>query len=377
MSAEAHRISILYVIDGLEYGGGERTFLQLIQYLPTAEYHIHVATNPDGTFSEKLHELGIQVHPFDLSNKLDLSAAGQLRSIIRKHQIDIVHCQGARADFFSRMAVKNLEEVRLINTIAMPVEGFDVNPWLKWIYQLADRCSERFVDRFIVVSDRLRKTLTHKHHIPAEKVTLIYNGIELKEYDPNRAQELSAGIREEFGIDKETFLVAAVGRLVWQKGFEYLVDAARKLTSDDIKVLIVGDGPQKNQLQQLVSQYGLENRVIFTGLRQDVHAVLACADVIAIPSLLEGFPMITLEAMAMGKPIVASCINGINEQIVDGQDGILVPPKNPKALKEAVEELKHNPDLCKKLAFSARKKAKQFSLERMLEETERVYRKIT
>ena len=142
-------------------------------------------------------------------------------------------------------------------------------------------------------------------------------------------------------------------------------------------MLIVGDGPQKNQLQQLVSQYGLENRVIFTGLRQDVHAVLACADVIAIPSLLEGFPMITLEAMAMGKPIVASCINGINEQIVDGQDGILVPPKNPKALKEVVETLLHNPDLCGKLASSAREKAKQFSLERMLEETERVYRKIT
>ena len=369
------KISILYVIDGLEYGGGERTFLQLIRHLPGGSFSIHVATNPDGTFAQKLFELGIQVSPFDLSDRFGLGMATQLRIIIQNQKIDIVHCQGARADFFARMAVrKERGRIKLVNTIAMPVEGFDVSPWLRWIYQIADRYSERFVDRFIVVSDQLRKTMIQAHHIPAKKVELIYNGIELKEYNPDQGEISSIGIRKEFTIDKDHFLVVAVGRLVWQKGFEYLIEAVRDIASDNIRVLIVGDGPLNRRLRELVSQYGLEDRIIFSGPRQDIPTILANADAIAIPSLLEGFPMVTLEAMAMQKPIIASGIPGIDEQIVDGDHGLLVPMANASALGKGIDFLLRNPDQAATFASNARRRVEEeFDIKKIAQKTINTY----
>lgn len=377
MLAKESRISILFVIDGMEFGGGERTFLQLIQHLPQDAFSCHVATNPDGVFARKLHSIGITVHPFELSSKLDLRNVPRLRSIAREHRIDIVHSQGARADFFTRMAVRKMKDVRLISTIAMPVDGFDVNPWLRSIYKTADRYTEQFVDHFIVVSNRLRNTLINKHHIPAEKVTLIYNGIELDDYNPDLFQQTSAKIRKEFAIPSSTFLVAAVGRLVWQKGFEYLIEASRKLALDNIIILMIGDGPLNDQLRQKVNQYGLDKTIIFAGSRQDVPVLLATADAIAIPSLLEGFPMVTLEAMAMQIPVVASDIPGIDEQIIDRRHGLLIPPKDPEALADAIIALASDRRLAISLASAARARAKEeFTLDRMISSTIRLYEKL-
>ncbi len=186
MNNTDHPISILFVIDGLEFGGGERTFLQLMQGLPHEQYGIHVATSPEGVFFKILTGMGIDVVPLDLRNRVNFNNIKRLSEIIRERKINIVHSQGGRADFYARIAARRLKpEVKIVNTVAMPVKGYDVGAFKKGIYRFFDWFSERYVDRFIVVSNVLRETLLNSYRIPPDKVIKIYNGIELDEYRPN------------------------------------------------------------------------------------------------------------------------------------------------------------------------------------------------
>jgi glycosyltransferase involved in cell wall biosynthesis len=209
-------------------------------------------------------------------------------------------------------------------------------------------------------------------------VIKIYNGIELDEYRPNGKEVRSqkSEVRGEFGITKDVPVIGAIGRMVWQKGFEYLIQAIPDIVRDvpDAKFLLVGDGPLRESLEALSKELRVRDKVIFTGFRSDIKEILSAIDILVIPSLLEGFPMITLEAMAMAKPIVATNIDGITEQTTDGVNGILVPPQNPSVLAKAVVRVLNDKELARTMGLSAREKVEQeFSVEKMVAETEKVY----
>jgi len=371
-------VSILFVIDGLEFGGGERTFLQLIRGLSCVEYDIHVATSSEGEFFKLLNGMGIDVVPLDLKNRINFKNIKRLYEIIREKKVDIVHSQGGRADFYARMAARMINsEVKIVNTVAMPVKGYDVGALRKGVYRFFDWFSERYVDRFIVVSGVLKETLLNSYRIPHDKVIKIYNGIELNDYHPDDSDVSFKRIRKEFNIGEDVFLIGAVGRMVWQKGFEYLLECVPEIvnTYSDAKILIVGDGgPLLDGLKALGERLELGKNVIFTGFRSDIKEILSAVDLLVVPSLLEGFPMVTLEAMAMAKPVVATNIDGITEQITDGVDGILVPPKDPSALAKAAIRVLNDKELARSMGLAARKKVEQeFSVEKMISETEKVY----
>lgn len=373
------RTKLLFVIDGLEFGGGERTFLQLIRGLPPERYDIHVTTSPEGDFFKILTEMGIDVVPLDLKRRVDVKNIKRLSEIIRKRKINIVHSQGGRADFYARMAAGLLKpKIRIVNTVAMPVKGYDVGALRKGVYRFFDWFSERYVDRFIVVSEVLKETLLGSHKMQSDKVIKIYNGIELDEYKPNgkevRSQKLE--VRREFGLSKDAPVIGAIGRMVWQKGFEYLIECVPEIVRmyPDAKILIVGDGPPRESLEALSKELRVRDNVIFTGFRSDIKKILSVVDLLVVPSLQEGFPMITLEAMAMVKPIVATNIDGVTEQIKDGVNGILVPPKDPSALATAVVRFLKDKELARTMGLAARKKVEQeFSVEKMVRETKKVY----
>jgi len=379
LNSTGRPILILFVIDGLEFGGGERTFLQLIRGLPCERYGIQVATSPEGDFFKILTEMGIAVVPLDLKNRLNFNNIKRLSEIIREREINIVHSQGGRADFYARIATRRLKpKVKVVNTVAMPVKGYDVGSLRKGVYRFFDWFSERYVDRFIVVSEVLRETLLSSYRIQPDKVIKIYNGIELDEYRPNGKKVIShkSEVRREFGLSKDVPVIGAIGRMVWQKGFEYLIECIPEIvrTYPDAKILIVGDGPLRERLGALSEELGVRDNVIFTGFRSDIKEIFSAVDLFVVPSLLEGFPMVTLEAMAMSKPIVATRINGITEQITDGVDGILVPPKDPTALAKAVIQVLNDREFAKTMGLAAREKVEQdFSVEKMVAETEKVY----
>jgi glycosyltransferase involved in cell wall biosynthesis len=373
------RLNLLFVIDNLQFGGGERVFAQIIKGLPPEKYKIFLASCPGKQFHQAIETRWFQFFPTDFSKRLNFSLISRLLKIIKKHEINIVHGQGARAEFHARIASWLAGKSKYVSTIAMPVEGFDVGPVRKKIYTLFDRFSEKFVDRFLVVSDVLRDKMIRGHGIPAEKVIKIYNGIEIDHYTPQGQNGSRERIRNEFNIGRDTLFIGAIGRLVWQKGFEHLVQAMQEVLKEipPTKVLIVGEGPLRNDLEGLARKLKIERDIIFAGFRKDVEGILSAIDVLVVPSLLEGFPMITLEGMAVAKPIIATRIDGIKEQIVDAESGILIPPGDPDAIAEAILRLNADKELAQSLGLEGRRRVeKEFTVERMVSETEKVYQSL-
>ncbi|MBW1613077.1 MAG: glycosyltransferase [Deltaproteobacteria bacterium] len=176
---------ILFMIDGLEYGGGERVFVQLATGLRN-RFRVCAASVCGGTFEHEIKQLGIKFYSVDMSRRFSLKLIPQIKEIIRSNKIDLIHSQGGRADFYARIAARMLKpKVKIVNTVATLVKGYDVGALRKIIYRFFDWFSKRYVDRFIVVSEVLRETLLSSYRIQPDKVIKIYNGIELDEYRPN------------------------------------------------------------------------------------------------------------------------------------------------------------------------------------------------
>ena len=377
--AMSNKPKILYLMAGDPsiFGGGKRVFMQLMTYLNKEEFQFYSCCAFDKEQEEFLSKQGGTIVHIDIQCGGFRYSIKKLIDLLREEKIDIIHSQGARADFYSRVATKLArQKTKIVNTVAVLVEKYNVGILRKRIYCSLDGFTERYTDKFIVVSDALKKSLIITHCIPKQKVVKIYNGVRVQEYRIHDCDKSYRKTKKELGIHNEVFVIGAIGRLVWGKGFEYLIEAIPEIVRHmpDARFLLVGDGPRKQRLEALSEELRVRDNVIFAGFRSDIKEILSAIDILVIPSLLEGFPMITLEAMAMAKPIVATNIDGITEQITDEVNGILVPPKNPAALAIAIIELFRNKERAQKLGLSARKKVEQeFSVEKMVAETERVY----
>ena len=373
------RVKLLFVIDNLEFGGGERVFTQLINGLSSEHYEICLASNPGRDLYQSLINKEVCCIPLDFSKRVKPSLLTTLTKIIKDKKIDIVHGQGARAEFYARIATRIAGGTKYVSTIAMPVEGYNVPFLNKQIYRFFDRLSEKYVQRFIVVSDVLTDIMIRKHGIAAEKVIRIYNGIEIEHYDPEPMDASRNKVRHELGLNEKASIIGAIGRLVWQKGFEYLIRSFPGVLKScpDARLLLVGDGPLRTNMEVLSEALDMKDKIIFAGFRSDIKEVLASMDILVIPSLLEGFPMVTLEAMAMAKPIIATYIDGLREQIIDGESGILLPPEDPNALTTSIVKLLNDPQLAVRMGSYARKQVeKEFPLEKMIMETHEVYQSL-
>jgi glycosyltransferase involved in cell wall biosynthesis len=201
-------------------------------------------------------------------------------------------------------------------------------------------------------SDRARDGRRPGHVVPL--------GIDLERFGAARAAP--AG---------EVSLVGTVGRLAPQKDQETLLEAAALVP--EARFVLVGDGELRPELERRAAELGIADRVTFTGAREDVPELLASFDVFAHPSLFEGFCLAVLEAQAAGVPVVATPVGGIPETVVDGETGLLVPTRDPTALAAAIRRLLEDREFAQRLADAARRSARRYSTERMVEETLKVY----
>jgi len=372
---------ILYVIDNIEFGGGERVFSQIIRGLNRERFGVFVASCPGGIFEKKLTEVGVKIDTLDMTSRYNLGTILKLKNIIKTRNVQIVHSQGGRADFFARIAARSANVPIIISSVAMLVEGYDVSLLRKGLYVLMDRWTERWVNKFIILSEASRRTLIERHKIPQEKIVKIYNGIEIEEYNPDlkEARRKKLEVRRKLGLKNDMLVIGAIGRLVWQKGFEYLIQAIPKVIEvfPETRFLIVGEGPMRRRLEELGEKFQVKDNIIFAGFRSDIKEILESIDLLAMPSLLEGLPMVLLEGMAMSKPIVATRIEGITEVLEDGKTGLLVPAQDPHALAEAITEILNNKTKANLLGQNARKIAEEkFSVKKMVEQLEWVYEKL-
>ena len=366
------KAKILYVIDNLEFGGGERGFAQLAGGLKD-RYEIRFACQPGGPLGERLRELGVAIRPVDFRRRVSPASIGRLLAILRAEGIDLVHSMGARADFSARIAARLAGTPVVVSTIAMFVGGYDIPPGRRLLYRAGIQLSERFCNGFIAVSEAIKHALVHDHRIPREKVVRIYNGVEPELFRAEGPDGLR--LRRELGLDPEAPLVGTVGRLVYQKAQDVFLRAASTVAHSvpAAQFLIVGEGPLRSSLERLVAQLGLR-RCHFAGFRADIPRVLSIMDIFALPSILEGLPRVLLEALALARPVVATRIDGVTEVVQHGVTGLLVAPGEPTALAGAILSLLMDQALAGQLGLAGRKLVEErFTVSRAVDEVDRFY----
>jgi len=227
------------------------------------------------------------------------------------------------------------------------------------------------VDRYIAVSHEVARRLHQAFHIPARKINVVHNGIPLPTIDA----PTNTALRRILMRGTERAIVLVTARLDKQKGHHYLLQAA-SLVPKAVFVL-VGDGPERASLEAQARALGLSDRVTFLGYRDDVGDLLTTCDLFVLPSLFEGLPLSVLEAMAAGKPVVATAIGGTDEAIVQGHTGLLVPPGDPIALAAAIRTVLSNPKLARRLAAAGKARVHEhFSADAMIHKVTNIYEEI-
>ena len=352
--------NVLYIIWSLTQGGAERVVINLAKGLDKTRFRpVVCCLNEPGEYAGELESLGIKVISLNKKPKLDLGIIAKLSNVMADERIDIVHTHLWTASFWGRIAA------RIAHVSVVIVTEHNLDTWKGIFHRLSDRFLSLWTDKIIAVSQSVKRFYVEKIGISQGKIEVIYNGIEIDKF--------KSEIRNS-KFDGPTTL-AIIGRLVEQKGHRYLFEALSSLNGKyRVKLMVVGDGPIKDNLQSTVAALQLEDKVVFSGFRNDVSQILKSVDILVIPSLREGLPIIALEAMAAGVPVVATNVGGNSEVVIDGVTGLIVEPKNPSALANAISSLAQDRNYAFQLGVNGRRRVEDiFNLERMVRQTEAVY----
>lgn len=226
------------------------------------------------------------------------------------------------------------------------------------------------VGRQIAVSEDIAVRLVDLFGWPRQRITVVHNGVPV----PTERPKADAVLRAQL-LAGQRAVVLVPARLDALKGHEFLLEAVREL--EHVQVVVAGDGPERAKLEGLADRLGVRRRVTFLGFREDMPRLIACADVVVLPSLSEGLPLAVLEAMAAGTPLVATAIGGSDEAVVDGVTGLLVPARDAAALAHAVERVLAHPEEARRRAEAAAGRvAGEFSAETMVARVESVYEEL-
>jgi glycosyltransferase involved in cell wall biosynthesis len=292
----------------------------------------------------------------------------KLVKAIRREQFDIVHTHMLQASIIGQLIAKFMH---LPAVLTRHYSDY-VYLYKGRFYQWLDRFAAHLAEHIIAISEGSKKILVEYDKVRPEKISVIYNGIDLHKFD---CLSTNPSLKQEFFPD-DARIIGTVAELHPCKGHRFLLQAAMKIIAQcpTARFLIVGDGILRSELENLATQLGLENYVYFTGWRADVPQLLQCVDVYAHPSVEEGFGIAIIEAMAMRKPVVASRVGGIPEVVEDDVTGLLVPPENPDALATGILRYLSDPVLAKHAGEQGRERVeKKFTVERMTENYQAVY----
>lgn len=316
-----------------------------------------------------LGEQGIPVHSLG-RGRFDPRILGDLVRVGRERGARILHVHGYAAADFGRLAARRLG-------IGLVLHEHFADPRMPGYQGLADRALASLTDRAIAVSASTRDFLVRERHVPAGRVRLIWNGAPLDEFAPV-APAVARETRRSLGVAEDALVVGTIGRLNEQKGHRFLIEAAPALLASRPRahVVIVGDGDLRDALQAQAATLGIASRVTFAGHRADVPALLGVLDVFCISSTYEGTPLALFEAMAAGKAIVSTAVDGCREVLEDGVTALLVPPRDPAALAAALGRMLDDEPRRRALAENARTASTRYDIRACVTSMEALYDEI-
>jgi glycosyltransferase involved in cell wall biosynthesis len=365
-------VAVLHVCDkfgvaGSSIHGVSRLFSWWFPRYDSSRFDVSLCGLKGPEASSRLLESdGIRVHHlgrgrFDPRILTDLVALG------RRLGARILHVHGYAAADFGRLAARHLGAKLVLH------EHF-ADPRMPAYQGLADRLLARFTDRAIAVSASTSEFLARERHIPRDVIRLIWNGAPLGEFAPV-GHERAEAVRRELGLPLDALVIGAVGRLSEQKGHRYLLDAAAIVLrrAPEAWVLVAGDGDLDQSLRQQARDLGIASRIVFAGHRADVPAILGAIDVLCISSTYEGTPLALFEAMASGKAIVSTAVDGCREVLEEGATGLLVPPRDPAALAAALLKALLDAGLRQNLGHAAQRASRRYDIGDCVGKIEALY----
>ena len=316
---------------------------------------------------ETLETLGIDITYLERSKFDPFTLPAMLRLVDAK-RIDILHMHGYGATTFGRMVAVR----RGIPAILHEHANLTNTPWFQ---KVADRVLAPATDIALAVSQSTADFVTGARMIPASKVKVVYLGVPMEEFSRERSAAEVAAARRDLGIGSGELAVGTVTRLHDSKGNAYLVEAAARVVRDrpGTRFFLVGEGPLLGDLQAQAASLGLGDRFVFAGFRRDVAATLSAFDLSVFPSLWEGTPITAFEALAMGKPIVATDADGLLDILTGDRDAVIVPKRNADALANKIVWAIDHPEARARLSAEARQTGRKYDIATFVRKMERLY----
>ncbi|MFL7839866.1 MAG: glycosyltransferase family 4 protein [Candidatus Promineifilaceae bacterium] len=366
------QVPILHLGNVVADSSSGRIIQRLVTNLGEKQYSWHIGGVCGlGDMQEEFARMGAQVVDFSDRQNGSRYLAKRIREYVNVRAIRILHTHSPRARLAVNMALVDRRHTRHLATEHLLYAPKD-RRW-GFVFTLFDRLTLYPADQVVTVSQKMRGQLVALPGLSASRVTAIQNAIDCESYF---APEQRDPCRSEFGLIPECRVIGYTGRLDRVKRLDLLLEGFCGIVAQhpEARLLIIGEGEQRARLETMASDLGISNTVIWTGFRQDIPRLLAAMDLYVQPSTNEGLSLSILEAMAAGKPVIATDVGGAREVLRHEKTGILIPPGSSQAVEAALVDLLDHPDKRAALSQAARKYVNQeFGVHRMVEGYRRVY----
>jgi L-malate glycosyltransferase len=360
-------MKVLHIIDSLGLGGAQ-TVVKGVFETQKHNKNIFLYALRKKEITTKIYHANVCISPSTF--KYSLRPLKQLKDVIRENNIQILHCHLFRSQLFGWILKKfYFPNIKLI--IHEHGQIFQNN----FYYNNFIRIAETETNLFLAVSRATRRELIKNAKIQEKKIKVFYNFVDLEKFNKKNITLDIKKEKKKLGIKKDEFVVGFAGRLAKVKGCEYLI---RSLPYLDFKYkcLIAGDGELRKELEVLTKELKVEDKVIFLGYQENVLKTYSLLDVLVIPSLRESFGLITIEAQALGIPVISSNVPALNEIIINRENGLLFKVKNSKGLALKIKEIKENSKMRDSLTKNSLENLERYSLKEYTEKINIKYKKI-
>jgi glycosyltransferase involved in cell wall biosynthesis len=364
---------VCQVLHNLRVGGAEVLAARLARGLSDRARFLFACLDELGTLGEELRRDGFPVHVLGRRPGLDWRCSYRLARLLRREQVDVIHAHQYTPFFYASTARLLCRRPAVIFT----EHGRHFPDYPRRKRLLANRLLLRRRDRAVGVGEAVRRALVVNEGLPAGRVGVIYNGIDLAPYA--RSPRDRGAARREMGVGPDDLVLLQVARLDYLKDHATAVRTLARVARGrpDARLVLVGEGPERGRIEEQARQSGVGGKVRLLGLRQDVARLLAASDLFLLTSISEGIPLTLIEAMAAGVPVVSTRVGGVPEVIEDGVTGLLAPSGDHEALAGHVLRLAGDEALRRRLAASGRERARAvFAEERMQAAYLRLYREM-